>query len=85
MFLQCGDYDLCQRVSGQRQHSSTGYIYNRDQWDPEIIESRRRRKKDLPKDGRAEEEEEEEEQEEEEVMSHCGHYHVTPLKSFMIK
>nr|XP_048280947.1 adenylate kinase 9 isoform X4 [Myodes glareolus] len=66
--IKCGDYDLCQRVSGQRQHSSTGYIYNRDQWDPEIIESRRRRKKDLPKDGKAEEEEEEEEQEEEEAF-----------------
>ncbi|XP_075801076.1 adenylate kinase 9 [Microtus pennsylvanicus] len=66
--IKCGDYDLCQRVSGQRQHSSTGYIYNRDQWDPEIIESRRRRKKELPKDGKAEEEEEEEEQEEEEAF-----------------
>ncbi|KAH0508523.1 Adenylate kinase 9 [Microtus ochrogaster] len=65
---QCGDHDLCQRVSGQRQHSSTGYIYNRDQWDPEIIESRRRRKKEHPKDGKAEEEEEEEEQEEEEAF-----------------
>ncbi|XP_049976513.1 adenylate kinase 9-like [Alexandromys fortis] len=64
----CGDYDLCQRVSGQRQHSSTGYIYNRDQWDPEIIESRRRQKKEPPKDGKAEEEEEEEEQEEEEAF-----------------
>ncbi|CAH6778255.1 Ak9 [Phodopus roborovskii] len=66
--IKCGDYDLCQRVSGQRQHSSTGYIYSREQWDPEIIESRRRRKKDTPKDGKAEEEEEEEEQEEEEAF-----------------
>ncbi|KAM7340578.1 hypothetical protein ACRRTK_001193 [Alexandromys fortis] len=66
--IKCGDYDLCQRVSGQRQHSSTGYIYNRDQWDPEIIESRRRQKKEPPKDGKAEEEEEEEEQEEEEAF-----------------
>ncbi|XP_036025258.1 adenylate kinase 9-like [Onychomys torridus] len=66
--IKCGDYDLCQRISGQRQHSSTGYIYSRDQWDPEIIESRRRRKKESPKDGKSEEEEEEEEQEEEEAL-----------------
>ncbi|ERE82365.1 adenylate kinase domain-containing protein 1 [Cricetulus griseus] len=64
--IKCADYDLCKRISGQRQHSSTGYIYSREQWDPEIIESRRKRKKDIPKDGKAEEEEEEEEQEEEE-------------------
>nr|XP_042117957.1 adenylate kinase 9 isoform X2 [Peromyscus maniculatus bairdii] len=66
--IKCGDYDLCQRISGQRQHSSTGYIYSREQWDPEIIESRRRRKKEPPKDGKSEEEEEEEEQEEEEAL-----------------
>ncbi|XP_035294322.1 adenylate kinase 9 [Cricetulus griseus] len=65
--IKCADYDLCKRISGQRQHSSTGYIYSREQWDPEIIESRRKRKKDIPKDGKAEEEEEEEEQEEEEA------------------
>ncbi|KAL1770118.1 adenylate kinase 9, partial [Sigmodon hispidus] len=66
--IKCGDYDLCQRISGQRQHSTTGYIYSREQWDPEIIEGRRKRKKDPPKDGKAEEEEEEEEQEEEETF-----------------
>nr|XP_020032489.1 adenylate kinase 9 [Castor canadensis] len=66
--IKCPDYDLCQRISGQRQHNSTGYIYARDQWDPEIIESRRKKKKDAPKEGKAEEEEEEEEQEEEEAF-----------------
>uniref|UniRef100_G3TBY3 Uncharacterized protein n=1 Tax=Loxodonta africana TaxID=9785 RepID=G3TBY3_LOXAF len=44
--IKCPDFDLCQRISGQRQHSSTGYIYPRDQWDPEVIESRRKKKKD---------------------------------------
>uniref|UniRef100_A0A8C9DUK7 Adenylate kinase 9 n=2 Tax=Prolemur simus TaxID=1328070 RepID=A0A8C9DUK7_PROSS len=67
--IKCPDYDLCQRISGQRQHSNTGYIYTRDQWDPEAIESRRKRKKDALKEGKVEEEgEEEEEQEEEEAF-----------------
>ncbi|XP_031204285.1 adenylate kinase 9 isoform X6 [Mastomys coucha] len=67
--IKCSDYDLCQRISGQRQHSITGYVYTRDQWDPEIIESRRKKKKDVPKEGKSEEEEEEEEQEEEEAFT----------------
>ncbi|XP_038410845.1 adenylate kinase 9 isoform X14 [Canis lupus familiaris] len=67
--IKCPDYDLCQRISGQRQHSSTGYIYRKDQWDPEIIESRRKKKKEAQKEGKGEEEgEEEEEQEEEEAF-----------------
>ncbi|XP_047415472.1 adenylate kinase 9 isoform X3 [Sciurus carolinensis] len=67
--IKCPDYDLCQRISGQRQHCSTGYVYTRDQWDPEVIGSRRRKKKDTHKYGKTEEEgEEEEEQEEEEAF-----------------
>ncbi|XP_041615307.1 adenylate kinase 9 isoform X4 [Vulpes lagopus] len=67
--IKCPDYDLCQRISGQRQHSSTGYIYRKDQWDPEVIESRRKKKKEAQKEGKGEEEgEEEEEQEEEEAF-----------------
>nr|XP_020756598.1 adenylate kinase 9 [Odocoileus virginianus texanus] len=67
--IKCPDYDLCQRISGQRQHSSTGYIYTRDQWDPEVIENRRKKKKEAQKEGKGEEEgEEEEEQEEEETV-----------------
>uniref|UniRef100_A0A8D2D2R7 Adenylate kinase 9 n=1 Tax=Sciurus vulgaris TaxID=55149 RepID=A0A8D2D2R7_SCIVU len=67
--IKCPDYDLCQRISGQRQHCSTGYVYTRDQWDPEVIGSRRKKKKDTHKYGKAEEEgEEEEEQEEEEAF-----------------
>uniref|UniRef100_A0A8C5ZMB7 Uncharacterized protein n=1 Tax=Marmota marmota marmota TaxID=9994 RepID=A0A8C5ZMB7_MARMA len=67
--IRCPDYDLCQRISGQRQHCNTGYVYTRDQWDPEVIESRRKKKKDTHKEGKTEEEgEEEEEQEEEEAF-----------------
>ncbi|XP_063581018.1 adenylate kinase 9 isoform X9 [Pongo abelii] len=66
--IKCPDYDLCQRISGQRQHNNTGYIYSRDQWDPEVIENHRKKKKEAQKDGKGEEEEEEEEQEEEEAF-----------------
>lgn len=78
---QCPDYDLCQKVSGQRQHSTTGYIYTREQWDPEVIENRRKKKKEAHKEVRGEEEgEEEEEQEEEEVISQ---YHTLYFLTFM--
>ncbi|XP_006881284.1 PREDICTED: adenylate kinase 9 [Elephantulus edwardii] len=67
--IKCPDFDLCQRVTGQRQHSSSGYIYPRDQWDPEVIEMHRKKKKEAQKEGKGEEEgEEEEEQEEEETF-----------------
>ncbi|XP_035152378.3 adenylate kinase 9 isoform X2 [Callithrix jacchus] len=67
--IKCPDYDLCQRISGQRQHNTTGYIYSRDQWDPEVIENQRKKKKEAQKDRKGEEEgEEEEEQEEEEAF-----------------
>ncbi|KFO26908.1 Adenylate kinase domain-containing protein 1 [Fukomys damarensis] len=65
--IKCPDYDLCQRVSGQRQHRTTGYVYTRDQWDPEVIESRRKKKKDAQKEGNIELEGEEEEEQEEEA------------------
>ncbi|XP_007447339.1 PREDICTED: adenylate kinase 9 [Lipotes vexillifer] len=60
--IKCPDYDLCQRISGQRQHNSTGYIFTRDQWDPEVIESRRKKKKEAQKEGKGEEREEQEEE-----------------------
>ncbi|XP_074189510.1 adenylate kinase 9 isoform X2 [Rhinolophus sinicus] len=67
--IKCRDFDLCQRVSGQRQHSATGHIYTRDQWDPEVIGNRRKRKREAQKEGKGEEEgEEEEEQDEEEAF-----------------
>uniref|UniRef100_A0A8C4TXD1 Adenylate kinase 9 n=1 Tax=Falco tinnunculus TaxID=100819 RepID=A0A8C4TXD1_FALTI len=56
--VKCSDYDLCQRISGQRQHPDSGQVYQRNQWDPNIIEKHK-------KDQHEEENEEEEEQEEE--------------------
>ncbi|XP_064454052.1 adenylate kinase 9 isoform X7 [Mirounga angustirostris] len=79
--IKCPDYDLCQRVSGQRQHSSTGYIYRRDQWDPEVIENRRKKRKEAQKEGKGEEEgeEEEEQEEEEEVMAEHNSQYLIEL------
>ncbi|NXW85873.1 KAD9 kinase, partial [Alopecoenas beccarii] len=61
--IKCSDYDLCQRISGQRQHPDSGQVYQRNQWDPDVIE-KRKKKEDQPEE---ENEEEDEEQEEEEV------------------
>uniref|UniRef100_A0A663LU53 AAA+ ATPase domain-containing protein n=1 Tax=Athene cunicularia TaxID=194338 RepID=A0A663LU53_ATHCN len=60
--IKCSDYDLCQRISGQRQHPDSGQVYQRNQWDPNIIEKHKKKK-----DQHEEENEEDEEQEEEEV------------------
>ncbi|KFQ81513.1 Adenylate kinase 9, partial [Phoenicopterus ruber ruber] len=59
--IKCPDYDLCQRISGQRQHPDSGQVYQRNQWDPNIIEKHKKEK------DQHEEENEEEEQEEEEA------------------
>ncbi|XP_053917119.1 adenylate kinase 9 isoform X2 [Cuculus canorus] len=63
--IKCSDYDLCQRISGQRQHPDSGQVYQRNQWDPNIIE-----KHNKQKDQHEENEEEDEEQEEEEAAEH---------------
>ncbi|NWR57987.1 KAD9 kinase, partial [Bucorvus abyssinicus] len=60
--IKCSDYDLCQRISGQRQHPDSGQVYQRNQWDPNVIEKHKKEK-----DQHEEENEEEEEQEEEET------------------
>ncbi|XP_074779446.1 adenylate kinase 9 [Athene noctua] len=59
--IKCSDYDLCQRISGQRQHPDSGQVYQRNQWDPNIIEKHKTKE-----DQHAEANEEDEEQEEEE-------------------
>ncbi|XP_067841405.1 adenylate kinase 9 [Heptranchias perlo] len=54
--IKCPDYDLCERVSGQRQDPVTGKIYQREQWDPDKVE------KDKKKGETGEEEQEIEEE-----------------------
>uniref|UniRef100_A0A663E9I7 Adenylate kinase 9 n=1 Tax=Aquila chrysaetos chrysaetos TaxID=223781 RepID=A0A663E9I7_AQUCH len=60
--IKCSDYDLCQRISGQKQHPDSGQVYQRNQWDPNIIEKHKKEK-----DQHEEESEEEDEEQEEEV------------------
>uniref|UniRef100_F6QF20 Adenylate kinase 9 n=1 Tax=Ornithorhynchus anatinus TaxID=9258 RepID=F6QF20_ORNAN len=62
--IKCSDYDLGQRLSGQRQHVITGEVYQRDRWDPVFIEKKRRKKKESAREAGEEETEEEEEEEE---------------------
>ncbi|XP_043531266.1 adenylate kinase 9 [Chiloscyllium plagiosum] len=56
--IKCPDYDLCERVSGQRQDPVTGNVYQQEQWNPD--------KGDVDK-AKAKPEEEETEEEEESV------------------
>ncbi|XP_019375651.1 PREDICTED: adenylate kinase 9 [Gavialis gangeticus] len=63
--IKCPDYDLCQRISGQRQHPDSGEIYERNQWDPDVIEKRKKKKEQRKHEDEEENEEEEQEDEEE--------------------
>ncbi|OWK59040.1 Adenylate kinase 9 [Lonchura striata] len=42
--LPCPDYELCQRISGQRQNPDSGVIYQRSQWDPKVTDKRKKEK-----------------------------------------
>ncbi|NXJ14987.1 KAD9 kinase, partial [Odontophorus gujanensis] len=59
--IKCSDYDICQRISGQRQHPDSGEVFQRNQWDPNVIE---KQKKD---NDQLEEENEEAEEKENEI------------------
>ncbi|NWU91729.1 KAD9 kinase, partial [Upupa epops] len=63
--IKCSDYDLCQRISGQRQHPDSGQVYQRNQWDPVIIEKHKKKKDEHEEETEEENDEESEEQEEE--------------------
>ncbi|NWR49440.1 KAD9 kinase, partial [Regulus satrapa] len=64
--IKCPDYDLCQRISGQRQNPYSGEIYQRSQWDPKATDKRKIKKDQEEEEDEEEEEEDEEEEEEEE-------------------
>ncbi|NXX39390.1 KAD9 kinase, partial [Tricholaema leucomelas] len=64
--IKCSDYDLCQRISGQRQHPDSGQVYQRNQWDPNVIVKHKKEKDQQEKESEEEEEESEEEVKEEE-------------------
>lgn len=65
---QCPDYDLCRRISGQRQNPDSGEIYQKSQWDPEVTGKHKKEKdQDEEEDEQEYEEQDEEEEGEEEV------------------
>ncbi|XP_030055056.1 adenylate kinase 9 [Microcaecilia unicolor] len=66
--IKCPDDDLCQRISGQKQSAETGRLYQREEWDPELLALQKKKKKEQEQAGEEETEEEaiEEEEEEEE-------------------
>ncbi|KFP23786.1 Adenylate kinase 9, partial [Colius striatus] len=82
--IKCSDFDLCQRISGQRQHPESGQVYQRNQWDPNVIEKCKTEKDQHEEENEEEDEknEEDDEQEEEEpaenplVMSEILHQFV---------
>ncbi|KQK85582.1 hypothetical protein AAES_39259 [Amazona aestiva] len=71
------DYDLCQRISGQRQHPDSGQVYQRNQWDPNTIEKHKKKKGQQEEDHEEEEEDEEleEEQTEEDPLKESEFLH----------
>ncbi|KGM00334.1 Adenylate kinase 9, partial [Charadrius vociferus] len=60
--IKCSDYDLCQRISGQRQHPDSGQVYQRNQWDPDVIEKRKKEKDQHEEENEEDDEEQEEEE-----------------------
>ncbi|NWQ66188.1 KAD9 kinase, partial [Neopipo cinnamomea] len=60
--IKCPDYDLCQRISGQRQHPDSGQVYQRSQWDPKVTEKHKKEKNQHEEEDEKEEQEEEEEE-----------------------
>ncbi|NXD23916.1 KAD9 kinase, partial [Spelaeornis formosus] len=58
--IKCPDYDLCQRISGQRQHPDSGLISQRSQWDPKFTD---KHKKEKDHDEEKDEEEQDEDEE----------------------
>ncbi|NXK84611.1 KAD9 kinase, partial [Amazona guildingii] len=74
--IKCSDYDLCQRISGQRQHPDSGQVYQRNQWDPNTIEKHKKKKGQQEEDHEEEEDEElEEEQTEEDPLKKSEFLH----------
>ncbi|KAM6271701.1 adenylate kinase 9 [Spheniscus humboldti] len=60
--IKCSDYDLCQRISGQRQHPDSGQVYQRNQWDPNVIEKHKKEKEQHEEENEEDDEEQEEEE-----------------------
>ncbi|NXR74879.1 KAD9 kinase, partial [Pycnonotus jocosus] len=79
--IKCPDYELCQRISGQRQNPDSGEICQRSQWDPEVI-GKHKKEKDQDEEEDEEEYEEQIEEEEEEEEEETGEGPRRKLESF---
>ncbi|NXI15845.1 KAD9 kinase, partial [Irena cyanogastra] len=75
--IKCPDYELCQRISGQRQNPDSGEIYQKSQWDPKVTD---KHKKEKDQDEEEDEEEEDEEQDEEEEGGEEEEVNIGPRK-----
>ncbi|NXQ51927.1 KAD9 kinase, partial [Anthoscopus minutus] len=77
--IKCPDYELCQRILGQRQNPNSGEIYQRSQWDPKVTD---RLKKEKDQDEEEDEQEDEDQDEEEEEGEEMGERPRKKLESF---
>ncbi|XP_023779691.1 adenylate kinase 9 isoform X1 [Cyanistes caeruleus] len=75
--IKCPDYELCQRISGQRLNPNSGEIYQRSQWDPKLTDKHKKEK-----DQDEEEDEEEDEERDEEEGEETGEGPHKKLESF---
>ncbi|NWZ75317.1 KAD9 kinase, partial [Poecile atricapillus] len=75
--IKCPDYELCQRISGQRLNPNSGEIYQRSQWDPKLTDKHKKEK-----DQDEEENEEEDEERDEEEGEETGEGPRKKLESF---
>ncbi|NXH14851.1 KAD9 kinase, partial [Bucco capensis] len=71
--IKCSDFDLCQRISGQRQHPDSGQVYQRQEWDPNATEKHKKEKNQHEEENEEDEEQEEETEEDQLQMSEFLH------------
>ncbi|NXB90870.1 KAD9 kinase, partial [Vidua chalybeata] len=79
--IKCPDYELCQRISGQRQNPDSGEIYQRSQWDPKVTD-KCKKEKDQDEEEDEEEDEEQDVEEEEGEEEETGEGPHKKLESF---
>ncbi|NXN79903.1 KAD9 kinase, partial [Bombycilla garrulus] len=79
--IKCPDYELCQRISGQRLNPVSGEIYQRSQWDPQLM-GKHKKEKDQDEEEDEEEDEEQDEEEEDDDDEETGKGPQKKLDSF---
>ncbi|NXX31762.1 KAD9 kinase, partial [Nicator chloris] len=77
--IKCPDYELCQRIAGQRQNPDSGELYQRSQWDPKVADKLKKEKDQDEEEDEEEDEEQDEEEEEEEETGEGPHKKLKPF------